>query len=105
MFLGDHTLETFQNDRKTIYAVVRAMEELCESAYWFVKNPNGEEIRKRYPNVDFNVFGVAGNIYRHQYWNIVAMRVWSDIHDGTDIEQVETMLEAELPFYRRIFPR
>lgn len=104
-FIGGHTLETFNDDRKTVYAVVRALEELCESAYWFVKNANGEQIRKRHSNVDFNIFGVAGNVYRHQYWNILAARVWSDIHEGADIGNLETMLEMELPFYRRLFPR
>ena len=44
-----------------------------------------------------------GNIIRHMYWGVDYARLWDDLHGGTDIAALEEMLEAEVPFYRRIF--
>jgi uncharacterized protein with HEPN domain len=86
------------------YAVVRALEEACEAA-WFTKHQNGAELRKRHPAVDFARFGAAGNIFRHAYGTIDYGIVWDDILGGPDVAAMESLLEAEVPFYQRNFQK
>lgn len=102
-FLGGIDREEFLKDKKTNHAVAKVMEEICEAAYWFAKSEHSEPIRKKYPEVNFRVFGDAGNIIRHMYWGIDYARLWDDLHGGSDIAALEEMLEAEVPFYRPVF--
>jgi uncharacterized protein with HEPN domain len=95
--------EEFLRDTMREYAVVRALEEACEAAYWFTKHQNGAEVRKRHPEVDFARFGAAGNLFRHAYGTIDYGIVWDDILGGPDVAAMESLLEAELPFYQRNF--
>jgi uncharacterized protein with HEPN domain len=87
------------------YAVVRALEEICEAAYWFTKHENGAEIRAAYPAVKFMRFGSAGNIFRHQYGVVRYDIVWDDILYGPDIAAMEDLLVKEVPFYQKRFGR
>lgn len=104
-FTEDLDETMFVQDQKTSYAVRAIMEDICEAAYWLVKNEHGQSLRDKYPDLDFNAFGLAGNVYRHHYWHFAASRLWHDLHSGKDIAALESMLENELPFYRRNFPR
>lgn len=97
--------ERFLEDKKTHHAVAKVIEEICEAAYWFSKNPNAEDVRNKYPSVNFRIFGDAGNVIRHVYWWTDYGRLWDDLHEGKDIAALEDMLEGEVPFYRRVFPR
>jgi hypothetical protein len=35
------------------YAVAKAIEEIFEAAYWFVRSKKGEELRAKYGDVNF----------------------------------------------------
>ena len=104
-FIEGVSREEFLRDTMRKYAVVRAVEEACEAAYWFTKHQNGEAIRSKHPTVDFGRFGAAGNIFRHAYGTIDYGIVWDDILNGPDVAMMETLLEAEVPFYQRNFGR
>jgi uncharacterized protein with HEPN domain len=96
-------VKAFLEDEKTCLAVTRLMEEVCEAANWFAKNPNGIDFARRYPEVEFSNFGLAGNVFRHIYWKMDYEQLWNDIHYGADIKDLEEVLAAELPFYRKHF--
>ena len=102
-FIEGVSREEFLRDAMREYAVVRALEEACEAAYWFTKHQNGAEIRKRHPAVDFARFGAAGNLFRHAYGTIDYGIVWDDILGGPDVAAMENLLEAEVPFYQHNF--
>ncbi len=104
-FLKGVDRDAFLHDKKTQYAVAKAIEEICEAAYWFLKSKNGEELRTKYGDVNFQVFGDAGNIIRHAYWGVDYGRLWDDLHGGSDIAALEDMLGSEIPFYRPLFGR
>jgi len=104
-FLAGVGKEDFLKDTMRKYAVVRALEEVCEAALWFEKNKNGEELKNAYPDVNFRRFGNAGNVFRHQYETIDYEAVWNNIIFGSDIEAMERLLEKEVPFYQRQLSR
>ena len=62
MFTAGMNLEVFAADRKTVYAVVRALEMISEASQ---RLPT--EIKDRYPEIDWIAVAAAGNIYRHDY--------------------------------------
>jgi len=102
-FIDGISREEFLADKMRQYAVVRALEEICEAAYWFTKHENGAKIRADYPDVKFARFGSAGNIFRHQYGAVRYDIVWDDIIGGPDIAAMEDLLASEVPFYSRHF--
>lgn len=51
---------TFRADRRTVYAVVRALEIISEASR---RLPN--EMLDRHPEIDWVAVSAAGNIYRH----------------------------------------
>ena len=54
--------DTFGADRKTLYAVIRALEIVSEASR---RLP--EELKDRYPKIDWAAVAAAGNGYRHEY--------------------------------------
>ena len=52
----------FCADRKTVYAVVRALEIISEASR---RLPS--EIQQRAPEIDWAAVAAAGNMYRHEY--------------------------------------
>ena len=51
---------SFASDAKTVYAVVRALEIVSEATR---RLP--EEMRARYPEIDWVAIAASGNVYRH----------------------------------------
>jgi len=64
--LSGITFEAFQADRKTFYAVTRALEIISEAAR---RLPG--ELRARHPELPWRAIMGAGNIYRHNYDNVL----------------------------------
>jgi uncharacterized protein with HEPN domain len=52
----------FVADRKTVYAVVRALEIISEASRRLPA-----ELKDRHPEIDWIAVTAAGNIYRHEY--------------------------------------
>ena len=51
----------FARDRKTVYAVARALEIISEASR---RLP--DELKTRHPEIDWPAVAAAGNIYRHE---------------------------------------
>jgi uncharacterized protein with HEPN domain len=62
MFTAGLELERFATDRKTVYAVVRALEIVSEASRRLPM-----EIKDRHPEIDWIAVAAAGNVYRHEY--------------------------------------
>ena len=73
-FVGDTDLEKFMNDRKTLYAVTRALEIISEASR---RLP--EELKARHPKIDWLAVAAAGNVYRHEYESVDEVQLWHTI--------------------------
>lgn len=74
-FTAGLTLEQFRQDRKTIYAVVRALEIVSEASR---RLP--EDWKLRYRDINWRAVAAAGNTYRHEYDVVDEELLWRTIH-------------------------
>jgi uncharacterized protein with HEPN domain len=82
-------LGQFSADRRTLYAVVRALEIISEATRRLPA-----ELKDRHPQIDWVAVAAAGNIYRHEYEGVDEKLVWKTVQ--TDLAPLETVVTAEL---------
>ena len=75
-FTADLTLQGFRHDRKTVYAVVRALEIISEASR---RLP--EEWKHRHSEINWRAVAGAGNVYRHEYDAVDEELLWRTIHE------------------------
>jgi len=80
---------TFSGDRKTVYAVTRALEIISEASRRLPV-----EVQQRHPEVDWAGMAGAGNVYRHGYDSVDESQLWNTVHNS--LETVRKMAVAEL---------
>jgi uncharacterized protein with HEPN domain len=94
MFTAGMTLDDFVRDRKTIYAVTRALEIISEASR---RLP--DDLKGRHFGVDWQAVASAGNAYRHEYEVVDDALIWHTVqHSLTGLRDVSV---AEL---RRLSP-
>jgi len=76
-FTAGMTLGEFALDRKTVYAVTRALEIISEASR---RLP--EELKARHPEIDWPAVAAAGNVYRHEYEVVDDALVWHSVQHG-----------------------
>lgn len=84
-FLGDMSLDKFQADDKTAFAVIRALEILGEAAK---KIP--PEIRRRYPLVPWRAMAGIRHKLIHDYVSVNLEVVWKTVNE--DLPPLEPVL-------------
>jgi uncharacterized protein with HEPN domain len=62
VFTAGMDFDAFAADRKTSYAVIRALEIVSEASRRLPA-----ELHGRHPNIDWIAVAAAGNVYRHEY--------------------------------------
>ncbi len=70
-FVAGVSYEMFLDDDLRFYAVTRCLEIVSEASR---RLP--EELKARHPSIEWREMASAGNIYRHEYDNVAARRVW-----------------------------
>lgn len=70
-YIGDYSLDDFQNDRKTIDAVVRNMEIIGEAA-----SNIPESIRSKHPGIPWKKIVGVRNIVIHKYFGVDTDTLW-----------------------------
>jgi uncharacterized protein with HEPN domain len=70
-FTADTAFPAFCADRKTVYAVVRALEIVSEASR---RLP--EDLKNRHPEIDWTAVAASGNIYRHEYEAVDEGLIW-----------------------------
>jgi uncharacterized protein with HEPN domain len=88
-FIAGVDFNGFVADRRTLYAVTRALEIISEASR---RLP--DEIKERHPAIDWRGIAAVGNIYRHAYDGVDNSYVWDVIQN--DLGALETAIISEL---------
>jgi uncharacterized protein with HEPN domain len=87
-FTAQLDFPSFRVDRKTVYAVVRALEILLGASR---RLP--EELRNRHPEIDWAAVAASGNIYRHEYEAVDEALIWHTVRH--DLAALRTVAMSE----------
>lgn len=79
----------FADDRKSVYAVVRCLEIISEASRRI-----SATIKQRHPAIPWDQIAGAGNVYRHDYDNVLEAYVWTTVRDS--LPALRAAVEAEL---------
>jgi uncharacterized protein with HEPN domain len=82
--------DEFAADKKTIYAVIRALEIISEASR---RLPS--ELKDRHPELDWIAVAAAGNVYRHEYDGVDAALVWHTVRHSLSELRTAAALELE----------
>jgi uncharacterized protein with HEPN domain len=88
-FIADLNLQLFLEDRKTFYAVVRALEIISEAT-----RNLPEEIEARHPQIDWFAIRAAGNVFRHEYSQVDGTQIW--LTATTKLPPLREVIQREL---------
>jgi uncharacterized protein with HEPN domain len=83
------TLAQFVADRRTTYAVIRAMEVVSEASRGL-----DVETKDRHRHLPWRSIADAGNFYRHEYERVYEHRIWDAVR--VDLPPLLAMVETEL---------
>jgi uncharacterized protein with HEPN domain len=73
-FVAGLHYETFCDDTRTLYAVTRRLEIISEASRRLT-----DDVKKRHPQSLGKTWAGAGNVYRHNYEDVVAKLVWDTV--------------------------
>jgi uncharacterized protein with HEPN domain len=88
-FTAQMDRDDFASDRKTVYAVVRALEIISEASR---RLP--DELRDRHPAIDWGAIAAAGNVYRHEYEGVDTNLIWHTVRHS--LGELRSAAAAEL---------
>jgi uncharacterized protein with HEPN domain len=84
----DH--DDFAADRKTVYAVVRALEIISEASRRLPA-----EFKDRHPEIDWVAVAAAGNVYRHEYEGVDTALLWHTVRRSLNELRVAAAIELD----------
>jgi uncharacterized protein with HEPN domain len=73
------SFDEFASDERTVYAITRCLEIISEASR---RLPG--VLKSRYPDVPWSRMAAAGNVYRHEYEDVLADILWTTVHDNLD---------------------
>jgi uncharacterized protein with HEPN domain len=79
----------FAEDRKTLYAVTRALEIISEASR---RLP--DDLKQRHDDVDWVAVAAAGNVYRHEYEAVDELQLWNTVQH--ELSALRRIVTAEL---------
>ena len=88
-FVAGMSADAFAADRRTFYAVTRCLEIISEAARRLPPS-----LRNRHAELPWRAIMGAGNVYRHDYDNVVEEIVWQTV--TRDLAPLLAVAEAEL---------
>ncbi len=88
-FVAGMGYTTFKDDNLHLYAVVRCLEIISEASR---RLPDA--LKARHPSIGWRDMAGAGNIYRHDYEDVAARRVWQTLK--VSLPLLKVVIEQEL---------
>ena len=83
------TLDAFRGDLMRVYATIRCLEIISEASRRL-----SNDLKARHPQIPWREMAGAGNIYRHDYEDVAATRVWETVSRA--LPPVRALAEQEL---------
>jgi uncharacterized protein with HEPN domain len=81
--------ENFRADLRTVYAVTRCLEIISEASR---RLP--QQLKERHPQMPWLDIAGAGNIYRHNYEDVLEEILWRTLKHA--LEPLKAVVEEEL---------
>ena len=88
-FVHGLDLESFLADLKSFYAATRCLEIISEASRRLSR-----AFKERFPGIPWKDVAGSGNIYRHNYEDVLERRVWRTIHEA--LPPLQALIDAEL---------
>jgi uncharacterized protein with HEPN domain len=88
-FVHGLDLESFLGDIKSFYAATRCLEIISEAS-----RKLSPAFKERFPEIPWKDVAGSGNIYRHNYEDVLERRVWQTIHEA--LPPLRVLIDAEL---------
>ncbi len=88
-FVKGIDFQTFSENALYSYAVVRALGIISEAS-----RKLSDELKGKYPDIPWKQIAGSGNIYRHDYEDVLERIVWDTIHNA--LEPLEKAVKKEL---------
>jgi uncharacterized protein with HEPN domain len=88
-FAGGGSFEGFLQDLMPLYAVIRCLEIISEASRRL-----SEELKARHPHIPWREMAAAGNVYRHDYEEVLPRRVWKTLQD--ELPRLRIVIQQEL---------
>jgi uncharacterized protein with HEPN domain len=88
-FVAGLSFDQFRTDRRTVYAATRCLEIISEASR---KLP--EDLKARHPHIPWVDIAAAGNVYRHDYEDVLDRIVWRTVHES--LQQLKMAADAEI---------
>jgi uncharacterized protein with HEPN domain len=73
-FTRGYTAESFRKDELHVYAVTRCLEVISEASRRL-----SPVLKARHPAIAWKEMAGAGNVYRHDYQDVAALRIWDTV--------------------------
>ena len=89
-FVGDISYDAFADDERTLYAVTRCLEIISEASR---RLP--DDLKARHPGVQWDQIAGAGNVYRHDYEDVLADILWNTVRDHLHLLEEAVRKELE----------
>jgi uncharacterized protein with HEPN domain len=88
-FVQGLDLEGFLADLKSFYAATRCLEIISEASRRL-----SPAFKERFPEIPWKDVAGSGNIYRHNYEDVLERRVWQTIHEA--LPPLQALIDVEL---------
>lgn len=88
-FVAGSEYDSFKDDLLRLYAATRCLEIISEASR---RLP--EELKVRHPAIEWREMAASGNIYRHEYEDVAARRVWDTVQNH--LPPLQAVIEQEL---------
>jgi uncharacterized protein with HEPN domain len=89
-FTEGRNFESMRDDLMPLYAVTRCLEIISEASRRL-----SDKLKARHPQIPWRAMAAAGNFYRHNYEEVLPLRVWNTLK--RDIPKLRAVIEQELP--------
>jgi uncharacterized protein with HEPN domain len=88
-FVQGLDLEGFLAELKSFYAATRCLEIISEASRRL-----SPAFKERFPEIPWKDVAGSGNIYRHNYEDVLERRVWQTIHEA--LPPLQALIDVEL---------
>ena len=88
-FARGRTFESLRDDPMPLYAITRCLEIISEASRRL-----SDELKSRHPQMPWREMAAAGNVYRHDYEDVLPRRVWKTLLD--ELPPLRALIEGEL---------